>query len=556
MKKSLFYFFIMIFITILTTSVYGFDNTSLRLKSFGTELKWIVDDEYTDILQNPAAIDALTANWLLTNFSNQSGQLRHYFDYDNRAYQGSSGSYLIGGFHGFSSWKIGLIADYWQNERWNTRAYNMDTDFYYDYDFDWHRTDYNEGTWIREYNNGTPSNDDDYRVSEEKHGAEYIDNDSGLNLKLIVGMGNFGCSYYFKHTKSNAPLRSVYDPWGGQVFEEPFLSFASHTYDLTEVGLYTPQEAISAIQEETNDYSGDDFNHILTLGFCQDLNKTTKLDLVASGIYSIKKNNSESRKKKQVDFDPDDDNYSYEDRNQYSYLSLETFKADLSGPGFEFDTRLTRKMNDRFLMRLIGKFHYLPLTTDDYEATTSRQEGLTMLSGTGGYDLASEITTTGKMEENALNAMTGLGGIFTPVDPLLFGFALNCYYTLNERILDLESADDEAIGILKRGNKTYSKRLSLPFGVEYRLKEKYAFRLGVNSSFYSVKTEDRYTGTEDFESYSEDLDVIFTLFNSYNTTYYSYGFGSEISEKVHLDLTGITDLTDVSDLYVSLIFKY
>lgn len=532
-------------------NVFGFDDTSFRLKSMGSELKWIITDEYTDVFQNPASINDLSSNWLFTNLSNQTGNLHQFLNYGNNNYQGSSGSYLLGGFRQLLNWKVGLIFDYWKDKRWNSKGYEMNTNFSENYYFSWNNHGDGEGTWITDYNNGTETKSDDYRVIEEKHGTEYDADNSGLNFKFILGKKIFGLGYEFSQYASNHPFGS----------NNP--QYAFHSYTLMEVGTNSPKEAVTAIQKEVNEYTNETFIHTFSLGAKKDLNSDVKLDAVGSLVYVSEKNNYESRRKKQIDFDPDNDGVSFESYpyyrryyDQYSYQGLSTYKGNLSGWGYQFDGRCSKRLSDIICLKLIGQLDYLPLKTDHYLEQSTTQESMTAFTQGNEFSDSYEMKRFGTLKEHNFSSLVGFGGSFQPSPELLWGFGIKWYHNFNESIYDLLSHNDANNNIYKQESKIRLNLIALPIGFEYRLKEKYAFRLGANTYFYSWKTTKAFTGSEESDSYTQEQNIKSAYLNSYNTTSYSYGFGYEVNKNMHLDIAGITNLTDISNLYLSLILTY
>ena len=298
MKKQIVLFILILLALIFSITVNAFDSTSFRMKSIGIELKWIVDDEYTDILHNPASITTLGSNWLLTNLSNQSGNSHQFLNYGENLYQNYSGSYLFGGFYQLSNWNIGIIGDYWKNKSWYSKGYQMSTDFSDNYSFSWQNTVNNdEGTWITDYNNNSETLYDDWRVSEEKHGTNYLSDDFGIDLLLIFGKQNFGFSYRLVRSTSNSPIDNLQN--------------AYHSYNLMEVGLNSPMESVFATQQEICEYNNQITQHFITYGISKKINEKSNLDIVGSLSFSITDDNSESRKEKQIDFDPDNDPEEY-----------------------------------------------------------------------------------------------------------------------------------------------------------------------------------------------------------------------------------------------------
>ena len=531
----------------------GFEETSFRLRSIGTELQWIVDDEYSDTQINPASINQLQSNWIITNFSNLGDQEHRFLDYDNNSYTGRSGRLLFGGFRKISDWTVGCIADYWRDRQWGTSAGQMRTDFARNPQFYWTGSgESEEGTWITEYDNGTESPSDDFRVTEVRQGAKYTVGQSGLRLKLIFGRDRFGMSYDFTRKVSDVP--------GGVAGR--YREYASHSYDLMEEGINSAQEAVRAVQEEVNSYeSATDF-HVISFGLTRDLVEVSSVDVVARVINESRADNSESRKKKSIDYDPDDDGISYEEPysdyryNQYKYQGLEIYDADLSALGYGLDGRYTRIIEDGFRLRFLGNVHYQPLRTDEYDERVTTQEMMIAFPGGTGFENASSLRLYGDKELNTFSSLAGAGAMLQPIDGLTVGFAAKWYYLFEEAVYDLISDDGSSQHPYKRQVEMRKHRLALPLGIEYVIRTRYAVRLGVNTDFLARKSKISFTGFEEGYNYVREKDVTTTSHTSWNETSYSYGLGYEINDNFHLDVTGITDLVDVGSLFLSLVITY
>jgi hypothetical protein len=531
----------------------GFEENSFRLRSIGTELQWIVDDEYSDTQMNPASINQIQSNWIITNFSNLGNGDHRFLDYGNNSYIGSSGRFLLGGFRRISDWTVGCVGDYWCDRQWASSGPQMRTDFARNPRFYWYTDGVpEEGTWVTKYDNGTESPSDDFRVTEVTQGTRYNADQSGIRFKLIFGRDQFGLSYDFTRKVSGVP--------GGVAGR--YRQYAFHSYDLMEQGTNSAKEAVRAVQEEVNQYESATDLHVVSFGVTRDLDRVSSIDVVARVMYESRADNSQSRRKKSIDYDPDDDGIPYEDPytpqhyNQYKYQGFEVFDADLSALGYGLDGRYTRIVEDGVRLRLLGRLHYQPLRTDEYEERSTTQEMMIAFPDGTDFENASDVRRYGDKELNSFSSLAGAGAMLQPVDGLTMGFAVKWYYDFTEAVYDLISDDGISTHDYKRQVETRKHRLALPLGIEYVLGRKYAVRLGVNTDFLARKTKISFTGPEEGYDYVREKDVTSISHTSLNETSYSYGLGYEINHNFHLDATGITDLVDVGSLFLSLVITY
>ncbi len=531
----------------------AFDKTSFRLQSMGAELRGIVDDEYTDLLNNPAYMNVLSKNWIITNLSNYSGGNHQFFNYNNNNYEGGSGAFLLGHFYNYNDMWIGFIGEYWRDKRWKTRSLNMD--YYLDPYFDWGGDTEFEGTWIEDHEQGNNA----YRTIDTKKGTEYRADDQGVNLNAIFNINNFGINYEFNHTKYNAPLYvySYNDYYTGQLItvEIPFQSYAYHKYEVFEVGSTSNQEALIAIQEEANEFHNEIYRHTITFGWKSDTSNTYQYDVKAGFIYGINSNNSEIRRMKTIDYDPDNDNNSayWNNYDTYEYQNHSQEDGDLKGLGYIASARLKKRISDDAYIRVMGNLYYQPLSTDDYKTSFNTVNNLQSLGGVNPISNTYDWQTNGSREFNTFNSMLGIGSVFNPVEDLTIGCGLKWKYLYNESISDFEQiSSSQTVNEPKDESSFKQNQILFPLGMEYLYKSAYAFRIGVNTYFNSQKFT--YASTTSMEGYYSDISK--TEFQSINRTIYSYGFGYIPSENIQIDITGLTNLTDISNLFLSIIFKY
>ncbi|MEA3446638.1 MAG: hypothetical protein U9R19_18125 [Bacteroidota bacterium] len=525
------------------------DSCSMRIKSLGVELKWIVDDEYTDIFHNPASINALSSNWLITNLSNQAGNNHQFLNYEENAYQAGSGSYLFGSFYSLSDWNLGFVGNYWKDKRWESKALGMHTGFSYGYDFNWYYDFGNEeGFWVTDYNNETETLSDDWRVTEERYGANYYADGAGLDLTFIVGRKNLGLTYRFVRSASNSPLE--------------YLHYAYHSYNLMEVGSNAPIESVSALQEETNEYKNENTGHHLSLGWTKKLGEKTNIDFVASLNVLSSQNSNESKREKLIDYDPDNDNISHGEYwnnygyDQYHYQGLQSYNSNLAGLGYGFDARISKTVSSSFQWKMLGGIHYRSENSDSYKSIMKEEQSMTSFISGNEFDNSVDTGLSGEQEQNCFRSLAGAGAVFNPQENFLIAFGLKWYHYNTEIIYDLDANinddnqnfDDETINRLDR--------VSLPFGCEYIVKEKYAFRLGVNTNFYSGENTTSQNGIVISDLFTQNSDITTTTYNKHNLTYYSYGFGYKLNKNIDIDFTGITNITDISNLFISILYRF
>lgn len=538
----------MVLLLTLANVTQGFDQTSFRIRSMGEELQWVVDDDYTDVLRNPAAVADLSKSCVLTNLSNLTGGTHTPFDYEGNVYSGDAGSYLIGAFHKFDDWTVGAIADCWKSDAWEIMTREMNTDFSDYYGFGWSGYGYGggeEGTWVTDFDNGTDTSSDDYRVAESKSGTS-DEVASGRDVMLLFGRKGHGFRYDF--IQSEGPNRYT----GGLL----------HSYDLMEVGSNSAQEAVRATQQEATESDVSGTRHRLSYGMTREFGEGAGLDIVAGLILVNESYDVETRRKKQIDFDPDNDGVShdtsYYDRyyNQYQYQSVDTYEGSSDGFGYELSARYTKQVTEGFRFRAMAETRYVAMESEDYRDDFVMHEVMTAFEGGTGFSNEEETARGGSCEDNTLETAVGIGGVLRPAASICVGFGVKWYHEYSETLLDLDVLDEEEEGTYKQESRAYLHRVSLPVGFEYSFGRRYAVRLGVNTSFYSEKYETSATGQDPDDPSTELIGVTSMEFASWNTTEYSYGFGWDLTESLHLDMMGMTDLTDIGSVLLALTMTY
>ena len=546
MSKKTILFITIASILLMLQTVYAYEEESFRLKSFGTELKWIMDDEYTDIFLNPAAINVLTSNRMLTNYSNMN----------------SSNSLLVGAFRKVKDWKIGVILEGSEEKDWHTFPYEMRTTIFNNYyQFDWYQYSYysnvntnNEGIWITDHDNGTTTTDDDYQIIEEKQGLVYDNYEEDFNLNILLGKGNYGFSYHiYRSSNWNSLLSS-------NLKLKENMQNAYHSYILTEVGDNSPVEAINAVQQEINDYSNEITKHDVTFGWNKTLNERIELDIVAGSNYTIENEDIESVKEKQIDYDPDNDGIlypsptKYPEYDRYSYQALETFKDKLSGLGYQFDTRLTIRKKKGKSIKIFCRTNYQTLSADNYEESFKEQEMMTAFDEDDQFDSSYYISRSGEKNTKFMTFIFGFGGTKKPLKDLEMGIGAKYSYNYNKITYDLVTG--EGASYFKE-ETTILNRIVLPIGFEYLLKNRFAIRWGIDVSIWSEEITSKIKGDEITNGDLQYLDVSSKNVDEDLDTTYSYGFGYSLSDKIQIDLVGrYNSSISLSSYDLSLILKY
>lgn len=517
MKKRDIFFTSIVLMLILIVKSYAFDNVSYRLKGMGTELNWIIDDEYTDIFQNPASINVLSQNWLLTNFSNLN----------------SGGSILLGGFYKLKNWNVGLIADYLSVRNWSTYPYNASITRYsypYPYESEIVRQERRKdgknpvGVWQTDYDNDTPDPDDDYRVIEERDGLKINEYGNDLNLSIVLGRKNFGLSYHLKNS----------------VFEDPpILKNGFNRRTLIELGNNAAKEAFSSVQEEINECKNETIEHNLIVGFKGKIKENLKFDLVTSFVYTIYADNNEYKKEEKADYDPDMDGILYGRRiYKYAFQSYNVFKSKYTGYGFQIAGRIAKRVNKKFQWVLFEKLCYQTLSDNDFVKSIDLQE--IRLASDERYEIYNKInlSSSGDIQIDKRYSITGIGAVMEPLNNLQIGFGAKWYYDFEKIIYDLLNGEVSDFGEYDEEEKMTINRIVFPFGFEYRLSDKFVMRLGVETNIYSEEITSKVQGKDIFYRDQQYLNVSSTNVKSSFNSMVFYGFGYNISDNIHMDFSG------------------
>jgi hypothetical protein len=272
---------------------------------------------------------------------------------------------------------------------------------------------------------------------------------------------------------------------------------------------------------------------------------------VAALVFAYTAERSTSDKTKDIDFDPDHDSISYTSNYQsYTYRAQGEYDGTRWGLGPRLRGRLAWRMGQGVTVRALEEVVFLPQYSTDYRTTSSSRSTLTMLSGAGATADSVIQSETG---DQTIYSITNISAVGAEIKALGARWYYNYYYLHQATTLD--------DGVLRRNNDRlqtrYTNRVTLPVGLEYRVREKYAFRLGVTSSFtfYGSAQESELYG----RSTASTVQVSSTATNIYdseNTTSYAYGFGCRLRDNMQLDMTGTTNLLDISNLYLSLLLTY
>ncbi|MEA3446634.1 MAG: hypothetical protein U9R19_18105, partial [Bacteroidota bacterium] len=453
------------------------DSTSLRIKAMGTELSWIVDDEYTDIMHNPAAINLLSSNRIISAVGNNPGSEVGFLKYLDNKYKYSRGVASLGGFFKLSDWNFGLYLRYGQNKKWKEFDYGMYFNFISSYAFYWAiKNDKTNGGITFDYDNGTPDLDDDWKTYDERTGLEYYVDNESRSAFITLGKGNWGFTYRYYNFISAAPPN--------------FLQSASHVYSLTEIGSDSPQEAVYAFQQEINETKRETNQHIFSFGNIRKYGNGNRLDLSANFKITSQKNSSEYRRKKEIDYDPDCDDVYYSDMSPYNtykkylFQLLETTNENYMATGFQINTRYTKKLSDILQTRLICRLSY------DKEKSSNYSQQSQMMEEMIGDSICENhyITLHADKSRQLYSSLFGVGVSINPTKALTVAYAIKWYSNLDIPHFHILNSEGDANYVFQNEFfKFKQNKIVVPIGLEYWLKKRIAFRLGMDTHFYSFK---------------------------------------------------------------------
>jgi hypothetical protein len=543
---------LVIILVLLPAMLLAVDEASFRIRSLGSELGWIVDDTYTDILANPGAILDLESSLLVTNLSNLARDDRALLG--ETQYESEYGSYLVGGFLRRDDWRFGLLAEYWRDKSWQTRARRMSPDFSSNYQFNWwYSSDAEVGTWITDHDANTETASDDYRTVERVVGTADVADREGIDLHVMVGVGSMALAYRLEH--ETGPV--AYQP----DYESRYL----HEYELMEVGAQSLYEAVYASQIETVDATGSQTLHRLSSALAFG-DEEAGLDVVLSLLYSDTEERYAHRQSKTIDFDPDNDGLPHESYyyerfyHQYEYQRLDEYETNHSGPGFGLDARYSRVLSDVTTLRLVGRFEHLETTDDDFASRDAHLESMTVFDGGTAFDSESSRSLVGENERQTTRILGGVGAVFRPEPRLLIGAAVKWYRDHREDRIHATYEQDAGPEPYESDARWTTERLVLPVGIEYRVSDVLAARLGTVTTFLSDEREERRTGRDVNDQLGGNEDATVDLRReshaSRTITDYSYGIGVKASEQLQIDIAAISDLTRLSTFLLSCMLSF
>ena len=525
-------------------SVPALEETSFRMRSLGSELAWVLADSYTDIHINPAAIAGLSEAQIFTNLSNLRGADHQILKGEDVAYSGSAGAFHCGTLFRWGDWGVGIMGDQWRSEQWEDRSASMSTDFSRDYRFGWRYQSGQVGTYITDHNTDTISPADDYRTITEYSGANVTADDYGTNLKLVLGKERLGFTYEFSYMKSA----------GGTGFS------GEMRHALLEVGHDAPVEAVEAIQWEANDRNYLFAQHSVILGAQTSFKEKGWFDLVGGFYNTHRDRNHETRRFKQIDYDPDHDgephesSYYEEHYSQYDYQYLSIEDEDLSGWGGLLRSRGSWKLNRRATARLFGSLDYRSIATKAFLEEERSEEHMLAFPDGEGFESADQVESKGTSEERRFLSRLGLGFELRPERQLTIGIAAAWRYALTEHLLDAVQQRDSGTEPLERESRDRTHELALPLGAEYMIKKKYALRLGTLTRFSAEKHWMDEHRTSAAQPVQTEANLHAGGFRYSTTTTYSYGVGLCLTDHIHVDVTGITDLSEIEEFLLSFVY--
>jgi hypothetical protein len=525
------------------------DSTSLRIKAMGTELKWIVDDEYTDVMHNPAAINNISSNRIIASVNNQAGLKSHYLkNFDNMDYHTNCGTSTFGGLFKFSGLYFGIGANYGINKTWDDKARTMSTSFSMHEGLGWTATSQDIGATIVDMDNGTQQLDDDWRIYEETRGLRYYEDITQKGLFLTLGFKNLGFSYRFLNSETTSPTSD--------------LQYASHTYNLITIGHNSPAEPINAYQNEINEYGSKSIQHIFSFGTIMKIGEKSKIDLVAGyGVFSDDFNLA-SRKNKEIDFDPDNDGNPYMEpessnkRDYYSYQQNSDNIQELKGQDIRLETKYTFLLNKALRFSLWGGIFKNKSNEGKYKMQYKSQELFTDFKWGTVTDELIHIASTGDKETKQYSYYYGIGAVSTPMPNLIIGAAIKKYISNSKIDYSVHSTNNGVSSYFTTNDEIERKNLVIPIGLEYSFDNKLDMRLGICTYFYSYEKTIESTYLTLIANGWNNLDFLPSESDEYTISYFSFGLGYKLFNNIKIDITGIQEINGFTNYYLSVFVNF
>lgn len=531
-----------LFISISTLSATLRPN-SYRIQSMGNNLAWIVDDPYTDIMHNPAELNTITKIWLFTNLSGLGNEKHMIFDNGGNFYQGVYAPALLGMFYPLGNWKLAVIGQYIDVFDKTTASYVMPGNLSSQYQFDWYTDSGNSGTSIKIMDNGTDNPNDDYRITDEISGTKLNDQYNYSDFDVLLARQRWGIRY-------NMTIRD-------KVNGDPQLNNVSHTYRITEIGSQSAKESVWAEQLENSENSQTSISHSLHLGIQGNMNDKVRWDLLGKLMVKTNKLNESDKREKNIDYDPDSDGIPYNEYPMWypDYLMYD-YQYESSSIRRETITtalatgRLIRDVNSDNHLVIYGTFGVFKTTDDKYYEHGMSSELLTTQTSTE-IDEYSDWEITGSITSKGLKGTLAIGNYRIIGEKLYLGYGAIAK-GVSSTTSNSYSGSDNYSQTLENVDFT----LELPVGMEYEINQKIRLRLGVNNQFYfnSYSRDDERTVISSDGIWNNNL--IFQRDLRTNYTKYSYGLAINPSQSFQIDIMGITNLTEISDFYISIIFRY
>jgi hypothetical protein len=245
------------------------------------------------------------------------------------------------------------------------------------------------------------------------------------------------------------------------------------------------------------------------------------------------------------------------DYGRYIYQYSGTYQGTMAGLGGRLTARYTKKINDLLTVRALGDYSFLPLSGVNYGESIVWSETLSTLSGFAVTDNYSLFQRTGSKYSYDFKGLSGAGVVIQSAPSTQIGVAVKWHLSYNKTIYDLKDKSNSPAHDYDRDDINYSHHIILPLGFEYLFKNTFALRLGVTTDFIFTDYFAEENGVTQIDSSNTQMTNATTdFYDSYNLTSYSYGFGYRINRLAMLDVTGITNLVDISNLFVSLIIRY
>lgn len=559
----------------------AFDRTSFRIRSMGEDLSWIVEDEYTDLLRNPAYFADLNRTRVYTNFSNLMGRDQSFLGYTEQgvdtiiyydywgdpkfiiyvpwakdqltSYEGRDAPYLLAGFFP----RIGVLCDAWLDKSSGSTRYTMENPSY-EY-FLWvYDPHLEEGTTVTYSDNDTPGDTtDDFKTINAHGGDIFSTDDGGWEFDLALGerlsaSAAWGLGYHVVDSWHRGEASVTYEP--DQGFEYHYTKRdVFHRYEVEEVGSNSGQEAFQVSKNSNDQIEDGGTSQTITLGLLRGLSSGQSLDVVGKIILISKDIVHNDISTLFANYDPDGDGRRYRNRYFDSYYQNESEvrQGTFKGTAWGLSGRWSARAREIATVRLLGGISWSHLTSHNVKRADCDLSVTT--TGASVETTGFSVVGSGRGDEKHTSMDVGMGTEFQVTERVLLGTGCRLVKDEWKREYKLEYiAQNDSSYSGEEDESVSSTSIRLPLGLEFELPRAFRARLGMSHSFTSWEEQrGTYRPDEKGGSHSGGSRDISNL----SRTVYSYGLGYS-HKHFELDLIGLTDLTQLSDLLFSLAFKF